>query len=211
MQTFPRYNYTDYHNLKDAIIILQNIFNEDIIRIIINLYTSSNKKQDSREIQLNYLNIQKHWHYLDSLSQEKLDELYYKVKTNKKVTIYYSETVIPNNKYKIESISKYERENIKPTSIKRTKSCSDIPTKELDNLKKYKKIWTCSDEELSDIYYEMKQIYYAPLLYYWPDITNNLDEKNKYIIREYISNKYIVRNIPEKITKSLISEYVNTV
>jgi hypothetical protein len=210
MVLFPRYKYNINQKCNDALVFLQKIFNDDIISII---FSNIEKEIEITKEELNYFNIDKHWKYLETFPEDILEKYFYEVPENYRLSLYNKEYLTPekalsNRKRKIETIIRYKRNNMHITSIKRTKSCNDILAPILDDSINYKNICKYSDQELNNIVLlcNIKKLD-VPALYFWPIYGKHIDEKNRNIIRNYISKSYF----PKKITKTIISKFTNTI
>ena len=214
---FPRYQYNDYYKFKDASVFLQTILTNDVIQII---HSYMRPNEDTALFSLHYLNVEKRWRQLECLSYQQLNNLYSKIPSDKRIILYstqnYTNTglslaqIICNKKLMIETISRYERVNIVYHPLKRTSSCSDLQNNDSFSLvQQFRKIWKSNHQELSNIYLKMNVSNRCkPALYYWPDDTKHLDEKNADIIRSHLITS-LFKNV--KINKTIVQELLHTV
>lgn len=215
---FRRYQYNDLQKFKDVSVYLENILNMDIVQMI---KTYMKIGEEKALFTLNYLNIDKRWKQLECLNYSELEGLYLKIPSDQRIILYYMpnftntessiEQITRNMKLMIETISRYERVNIKTQTLKRTSSCSDIQkeTKPDNVVKQFRKIWESNEQDLSNMYLKLKlNRPCRELLYFWPHYTKYIDEKNTNVIRRYLIS-CLYKNV--KIKKDMLKDLVHTI
>jgi len=208
---FPRFKYSDIEKFKDALFYLQIYLTNDVIKII-KLHFQTYIENDL--IIHHYFNIEKRWKKLENLNQTTLELQYLNIPENERIVLFHEKNYnnthltefqkLKNRYFMIESISSYERKRIKLHVFRRTKSYSNITAK-TNIYQKYKKIWENDEIYLSNLLIEFQiKGYIIPSLYYWPDYTKHVDEKNKEIARNFISS--IIRPRKNSIRRRLVHE-----